>query len=75
MPLAISPGPEFFQDPRRLSARRVRQSVSEGLRPGRLLLGIAGIPVGIIFDAAQRPRFLRGRLALNLGRADIASVM
>ena len=67
MAVAIGPGPEFLQDPRRLPARRIRQPVAERLRPGRLLLGIAGIPIGVIFDALQRPRLLRRRLPLDIG--------
>ena len=67
MPVAIGPGPELFQDPRGLPARRIRQAISECLRPGRLLPGIAGIPIGVIFDALQRARFLGRRLAFHIG--------
>src|SRR5258708_7053951 len=67
MPVAIGPCPEFLEDPRRLAARRVGQPVTERLRPGGLLLGITGIPVGIILDPLQRPRLLRRRLTLDIG--------
>src|SRR5262245_66334154 len=67
MAVAIGPGPELFQNPRRLPARRIRQRIAQRLRPGGLLLGIAGIPVGIIFDALERPRLLWRRLTLDIG--------
>src|SRR5258708_16819951 len=38
--VAVGPLPELFVDPRRLPGGRVRQRVTDGLRPGGLYLGI-----------------------------------
>src|SRR4051812_17138935 len=67
MSVAIGPGPELLQDPRRLPARRIRQAVTEGLWPGRLLLGVSGIPIGVMLNAIQRSRFLGRRLSFHVG--------
>src|SRR3954447_18175892 len=66
MAVAVGPGPEFFEDPRGLAARRIGQAITQRLRPGRLLLGITGIPIGIIADPLQRVCFLRRRLSLDI---------
>src|SRR6188472_647279 len=66
MAVAIGPGPEFFQDPRRLTAGGIRQRIAERLRAGRLLLGIAGIPIGVMLDALERARLFRCRLSLDI---------
>ncbi len=47
-------------------AGRVGQAIAQGLRPGRLLLGVTRVPVGVIFDSLERPRLFWGRLALHL---------
>src|SRR6188472_201777 len=67
MAVAIGPGPEFFQDPRRLTAGGIRQRIAERLRAGRLLLGIAGIPIGVMLDALERARLFRCRLSFDIG--------
>ena len=69
MAVAIGPGPELLEDPGRLPGGRIGQAVAEGLRAGRLLLGVAGIPVGVVLDALKRARLFRGRLALDLRAA------
>ena len=73
--VAIGPGPELLEDPRRLPARRIGQAIAERLRPGRLLLGITGVPIPIILDPAQRPGLLMAGLSLDVGRTPMASVM
>src|SRR3954466_15246526 len=68
MTVAIGPGPEFFQNPRRLPARRIRQTVAECLRPRRLLLRIAGVEVDIMLEAGERALLFRRRFALDFRR-------
>src|SRR6185312_10647436 len=67
MPVAIGPGPEFFQDPSGLPARRIRQPIAERLRPGRLLLGVAGIPFSVMLNSLQRSRLFGCGLPLDIG--------
>src|SRR5215813_3272838 len=67
MAVAVGPGPELFQNPRSLPARRIRQCIAECLRPRGLLLGIAGIPIGVILDSLQRARLLRSRHTFDIG--------
>src|SRR3954453_24040214 len=66
MTVAIGPGPEFFQNPGRLPARRIRQAVAECLRPRRLLLRIAGVEVDVMLEAGERAFLFRCRLTLDL---------
>ena len=67
MAVAVGPGPELLQDPGRLAGRRIGQAVAKCLRPRRLLLRVAGVPVGVILDALERARFLGRRLADHVG--------
>src|SRR5262249_50331981 len=65
--VAIGPGPELFENPRRLPARRVGKTVTDRLRPGRLLLRVARIPVVVIFGPLQRLRLHGSRLRDRIG--------
>src|SRR6202030_813057 len=56
--VAVGPLAEFFVDPRRLAGGRVRQRVTDGLRPGGLYLGVTRFFV-IKRDQLSDGRFLR----------------
>jgi hypothetical protein len=76
--LGVRPLPELLDDPGQLADRRVRERVREGLRPGGLLVEVAGPvaePLGpsaprgehsLAFFGAQRLEFLGGRLGGRL---------
>jgi long-chain acyl-CoA synthetase len=50
-----------------LAGGRIGEGVAQGLRTGRLLCGIAHLPVGDVFEPFEGPRLLWCRLALDLG--------
>src|SRR5437667_12471173 len=56
--VAVRPLGQLFVDPRRLAGRRVRQRVTDGLRPGGLYLGVARFLV-IKRNQLSDGRFLR----------------
>ena len=53
MAVAVGPGPELLEDPRRLADGRIHQSVAESLRARALLLGITGVPVLVVLHAGE----------------------
>ena len=75
MAVAVGPGPELLEDPCRLAGGRVDEAVAERLRPGRLLLGVARVPLGVVL-AARRGRAAPRRVGSpsSFGRAPIARV-
>src|ERR1700722_14558250 len=54
MPVAVRPRPELLDDPGQLSPRRVDEPITERLRPGGLLLRIAGSPFAVLDEFHQR---------------------
>src|SRR5271156_7152185 len=63
MPVAVRPRPELLDDPGQLSHRRVDEPVTECLRSGGLLLGIAGPPLAVLRVRRQRLLFVHGEIA------------
>src|SRR6185437_12911891 len=64
--VAIGPGPELLEDPRRLTAWRIGEAIAERLRPSRLLLGVTGIPIPIVLDTIQSSDLLTAGLSLDV---------
>src|SRR5262249_41156568 len=52
-----------------LSRRRVREPVAERLRPRRLLLRVAGVPLPVVPRSVERTALALGRIRQTLGSA------
>src|SRR5581483_8249458 len=68
MTVAVGPGPELHDDPRQLSHWRIDESITERLRSGRLLLGIAGAPLPVLCVRRQRLLLVVGELTAGARR-------
>src|SRR6516165_7745335 len=63
MPVAVRPRPELLDDPGQLPDRRVDEPVTERLRPGGLLRGVAGSPLAVLCECRQRLLLVLGEIA------------
>ena len=67
VPVAVGPGPELFQHPSGLPARRVGQTVAQCLRPSALLFGVSGLLLLVVTERREGGLLARRQIGHRVG--------